>query len=251
MDRCFLGLFQKYSDKHFETFRRIHDYGNSWGILDLHFRVDQKMVQSRKWSNSTCESHVSQHWIWCCQDDLLTEVTPRLGWESLCGGSFCAGLNNHCPQQASAGCLFGNCWINNLLLIWVDPSSILLKNHIFPSFFQDLKIQVPFCWRKHHLFPSFFSNASLPLGISGGFGLWDEFDERFPGAVGASQAKNPWGSKILGQKSCRVKIDVKCKDTMNPMNQLNQKLGFFVVLVRPQVVDGGFFFDVWLLWPVP
>ena len=69
----------------------------------------------------------------------------------------------------------------------------------------------------------FFQFASLPLGFRGGFGLWDEFDERFPGAV-FRKRKNPWGSKILGQKSCKVKN--RCKDTMNPMNQLNQKLGF-------------------------
>ena len=70
----------------------------------------------------------------------------------------------------------------------------------------------------------FFQFASLPLGFRGGFGLWDEFDERFPGAV-FRKRKNLLGSKILGQKSCRVKN--RCKDdTMNPMNQLNQKLGF-------------------------
>lgn len=173
MDRCFLGLFQKYSDKHFETFRRIHDYGNSWGILDLHFRVDQKKVQSRKWSNSTCESHVSQHWI--LNNPKISRFQSTLPHQDFIGFSLSQKIEYfsvktiYSPkwhwdwdEKAYVAAASAQDWtiialsrhrqdafletltINNLLLIWVDPSSILLKATL-----QETNIAIgnpPFWW---------------------------------------------------------------------------------------------------------
>ena len=114
----------------------------------------QKMIQFRKSCFTTLDLEESQdfkisvhpstprfHWVFPIsknrvfqrQNDLLTEVVLRLGWESLCGGSFCAGLNNHCPQQASAGCLLKRwqlttcCWFESIQVqfCWRLPSSKL------------------------------------------------------------------------------------------------------------------------------